>query len=133
MSRQLLTIMIAGIDIWAMLYALEHHQKSQETAYQPWDVSVVISNPDQPAKMTLARPEQIWVTAERMGIWPNTERALTLAQVKEHLARQGAMGQRVEVRLLCDPSLSLQQWGRVALALSRHAEEIRIAPMPDQH
>ena len=132
MSRQLLTIMIAGIDIWAMLYALERHDRTQQTATQPWDVSVVISDIDPRPRMTLSRPEQIWVTADQLGIWPNTKHALTLEQVQRHLACQAAKGERIEVRLLCDPSLSLQQWGRVALALSRFAEEIRVAPLPEQ-
>ena len=125
MNRQLLTIMMAGIDLWAVLFVL-HYRTTQ-----PWDVSVVITNPDQPPRATLADPVPIWMTRDELGVWPDMRHSLTIEAVQALLAKRAADCQRVEVRLLCDPSLSLRQWGRVAFALSRHAEEIRIAPLPE--
>lgn len=127
MNRQLLTIMLCGIDLWVVLFVLERQPVS------PWDISVVISNPDQPPRMTLADPVQVWLKPEGLGLWPDTGQSRPLAHVQAYLAHQAAEGKRVEVRLLCDPSLSLRHWGEVALALSPYAEEIRIAPLPDPH
>lgn len=124
LSRPLLTIMLAGVDIWAMLFVVHYGNARLR------DVSLVISSPDQPPGFAQSEPLQVWLTGAAMGIWPHRDQPLALEEVKQRLSRLASGGRRVELRLLVQPDLSLRQWGRVALELSPHAEDIRIAPLP---
>lgn len=130
MSKNLMMILVAGVDIWAALLITQIRKTAQ-----PWEVSMAISNESSVAtSLSPTTPIQIWMTKnEDIGFWPETSQPLTMQEVRHRLQQQAVQdpSHRLEVRLLCDPSLTIQQWGHLALALSRHAEEIRIAPLPE--
>lgn len=124
MNRQTLTIVMAGIDIWAILFVLHHQARS------PRDVRVAITSPDAPAQPSLDEPLLIWVTPHGVGLWPDRKHPWPLDALSRQVAARACEGRPVDVRLLCEPSLSLRQWGRVALAISDHAASVSIAPLP---
>lgn len=76
-------------------------------------------------------PIQIWVTAYGVGIWPDREHTLTVPELQRVLQGRFDDESWLSVRLLCEPQLSLQDWGPTALALSDIASEIRLAPLPE--
>ena len=127
MSKNLMLILVAGVDIWAALLITQVRKTTQ-----PWEVSMAISDSSQGSNLTATTPIQIWMTANgEIGFWPERNRPLTLRQTSYRLQQHAAQNpsERLEVRLLCDRQLTIQQWGHVALELSRHAEAIRIGPL----
>ncbi len=129
MSKNLMLILIAGVDIWAALLITQIRKKAQ-----PWEVSMAISDQQATAGLTRAEPIQIWMTRNGdIGFWPERNRPRTLKEVNDRLRRRAVQApeKRLEVRLLCDRELTIHEWGRIALQLSRHAEAIRIGPLLD--
>jgi len=122
-SRAVIGFM-ASTDIFVVLFVL------LSGAAQVPDVSLVISDPKAPASFAQAEPLQVWVTDAALGVWPRTDQALSVQEVEGYLEKHAENSRRVELRLLGDPELSLRQWGRIALELSPHAEDIRVAPLP---
>lgn len=122
-SRTVIAFM-ACVDIWVVVFVLHRG------AAQVPDVSLAISKAGEPAGFAQREPLQVWVTERGLGLWPRTDQPLSLEEVEKYLDKQTENSRRVELRLLVDPELSLRQWGRIALELSRHAEDIRVAPLP---
>ena len=126
MSKHLLTILIAGADLWAALFA------TQILRQRPtWEVSMAISDRAAPVAITATDPIQIWVRADAIGLWPDVDRPLTIPQISQVLERRAEQDRtrRMEMRLLCDPKLTIDNWSQVALAIAPHVDEIRIAPL----
>jgi hypothetical protein len=126
MSKKLLVILVAGVDLWAALFVTLIRERRAN-----WEVSMAISDRSAPVTISAATPIQIWVREGQVGLWPAVDQPLTLDQVRRHLEATAARQPgRLEVRLLCDPRLTIDQWGQTALAVATVAEEIRIAPLP---
>lgn len=126
MSRNLLLILVAGVDLWAALYVTQIHQQRSNL-----EVSMAISDSSAPATVTSATPVQIWLKKDQIGLWPHTNHPMTIAQIHRHLRATAAQNgkRRLEVRLLCDLDLTIDQWGKVALEIAEFAEEITVAPL----
>jgi len=122
-SRAVIAFM-ACVDIWVVVFVLHRG------AAQVPDVSLAISKAGEPAGFAQVEPLQVWVTESGLGLWPRTDQPLSVQEVEKYLDKQAENSRRVELRLLIDPELSLRQWGRIALELSPHAEDIRVAPLP---
>lgn len=128
MSKKLLVILVAGVDLWAALLVTQIERR--RTA---WEVSMAISDRSAAAAVSAAVPVEIWVREGQIGLWPATQTPLTLAQLRRHLAATAAQSdRRLEVRLLCDRRLTIDQWSQTALAVAEVAEAIRVAPLPEE-
>ena len=127
MSKKLLVILVAGVDLWAALLVTQIQRRRAA-----WEVSMAISDRSAATPVTAAAPVQIWVRAGQLGLWPATDQPLTLAQIRRYLEATAAQSRtRLEVRLLCDRRLTIDQWSQTALAIAEFAEEIRLAPLPE--
>ena len=76
-------------------------------------------------------PIQIWVRADAVGLWPDVDRPLAILQICQVLQRRAEQdrSRRMEVRLLCDPKLTIDNWSQIALAIAPHVDQIHIAPL----
>ena len=127
MSKNLLLILAASVDIWAALLITQIGQPTRTS-----EVWMAISDPQAPSVTMTREPIRIWMRAGgRIGLWPATDRPLTMGEIRRHLETTvGPTGEAVEIRLLCEPQLTIGQWAPVALELSAWADPIRIAPLP---
>ncbi len=82
----------------------------------------------------IREPVQIWLTASgQTGLWPGLDQPMTIPQIRQHLeTAAGRKDEPVEIRLLCDPRLTIGQWAPVALEFAAFADPIRIAPLPEE-
>ena len=129
MSKKTLLVLLFSIDIWASLCILQRQQRRRQPACA-WEVPVAVAGENQAHAATLLFPVLVWVRGGRCGLWPDPK-PLTLDELCRQLAAQRRdENVRLEVRLLCDPHLTLAEWGPVAVRLSEVAEEVRVAPLP---
>ncbi len=128
MNARFMTVLIAGIDIWAVLFIV--HYRPTPT----WEATVVTNGNQQTTQLAGAsKPVEIWVADDQsIGLWPERSKPISMEQMQAYLQRLRDEGQHVEVRLLCDRSLTLERWGRVAIGLGSSVDEIRVAPLPSE-
>lgn len=127
MSRNMM-MMAAGVDIWAALFLVQLLRPEPA-----WEASVTMQSKTRPMVASADdEPLAIWVTSAGMGIWPDRSRNMTIEQLREQV-RQVARerGEPIPLRLLCDPTLEIRQWSRVAVRLSADVRQVHIAPLPD--
>lgn len=125
MNRNLLLSLVAGVDIWAILFVLHFHPPTNS------DVLLSMQSKQRQQIPSETTPVQIWITADGRGLWPDRNRRLKLEQLTAHLDRLAAAGEPVDVRLLCDRRLTIDDWRSTAAAISAHADTLRLAPLPD--
>ncbi len=130
MSKKSLLVLLFSIDIWASLYILQRQQRHRTTVAS-WEVTVAMAGEKGSRSVTLLSPVQVWLRGGQCGLWPDPH-PVALDELCLRLAAQSRdEAVRLEVRLLCDPHLTLQEWGPVAVRLSEVAEEICVAPLPE--
>lgn len=125
MSKNLLLILTAGVDIWAALYIIQIHQP------RTWDVSIAITDNAAPASLSTDTMVQIWLRKDgTMSVWPEKD-CLSIEQIEGRLADtfRGRDTDRA-IRLMCDPELKISDWAATASRLSRQADQLRIGPAP---
>lgn len=129
MSKNLLLILAASVDLWVALLIIQLWQPSQSS-----EVWLAISDPQTPATPMIREPVQIWLTASgQTGLWPGLDQPMTIPQIRQHLRTvTDRTNEPVEIRLLCDPRLTIGQWAPVALELAAEADPIRIAPLSNE-
>jgi hypothetical protein len=127
MSRNLMMMMAAGVDIWAALFLVQLMRPAPA-----WEASVTMQSKNRPDHVSDIDPLSIWISSEGMGIWPNRSRAMTIDQLRQEVKRLAMeRGEPIPLRLLCDPKLEIRQWSRVAVNLSADVRQVHIAPLPD--
>ena len=125
MNKNLLMILIAGVDIWAILFVV--HLKPNSA----WEVSLATANHESTDPTTTATlsPIEVRVTREKVELWPHHE-ATDLTTVLKVLEQRRQSGEYLDIRLLCGDGLAIRDWGPTAAALAEIADELSIGPDP---
>ncbi|MEZ5940650.1 MAG: hypothetical protein R3C18_04610 [Planctomycetaceae bacterium] len=126
MNRNLLLSLVAGVDIWVILFILHQHPPTNS------DLLLTIRTKQSQALPPDQESIQIWIRRGTLGLYPDTETPWTLDKMGAYLDRQSASGRPVDVRLLCERTLTLDDWREVASELSIHADSLRLAPLPEE-
>ncbi len=125
LNRNLLTILVAGVDIWAILFILHFHRPI------PWEVSLAVSGPESgPVAPVSSDPVQVRIGPDGVALYPDPDVAPNLTAVRTYLHHKQQQGDYVVVRLLCSQTAKLEDWGPLARSLTEFADEISIAPAP---
>lgn len=124
MNKNLLLILVAGVDIWAALFITQLNQPANH-----WAVSLAISDQITQAATT-TQPIQIWMRKNgSMGIYPRTGQTMTVDAVCECVEAAGR-DTDISVRLLCEPNMEFQDWSPLVLRLAKHTRRLSLAPLP---
>lgn len=128
MSRNMMMMMAAGVDIWAALFLVQLLRPEPA-----WEASVTMQSKNRPdAVSSEEEPLSIWISSKGMGIWPDCSRNMTIEELQAQVKRVAKeRGEPIPLRLLCDPTLEIRHWSKVAVKLSADVRQVHIAPLPD--
>lgn len=129
MNNRLMFLLIFAADVWAAMFML-HFKKPSNTG--TWEVSVALTNPNAASGPPPNETVQVWVRQQgQLGLWPETTRSMEMEHVVSAITdTKSRLGQPPEIRVLCDPAMTMQEWGPVVLELAPHAASLSIAPLP---
>ena len=88
LNRNLLTILVAGVDIWAILFILHFHRPI------PWEVSLAVSGPESgPVAPVSSDPVQVRIGPDGVALYPDPDVAPNLTAVRTYLHHKQQQGE----------------------------------------